>query len=102
MSALTRWVLAHKRIVVGSWIVLTIAGIAAAGPAADALKQQFSVPGKEGWQTNQAIERRYGGTGGTAAPLVPVVALPAGKNVDSPGVRSDLAKLDARLERALP
>jgi RND superfamily putative drug exporter len=102
MSALTRWVLAHKRIVVGSWIVLTIAGIAAAGPAADALKQQFSVPGKEGWQTNQAIEQRYGGTGGNAAPLVPVVALPAGKNVDSPGVRSDLAKLDARLERALP
>src|SRR5438094_9122183 len=28
MSALTRWVLAHKRIVVAAWIVLTVAGAA--------------------------------------------------------------------------
>jgi len=102
MSSLTRWVLAHKRIVVVSWIVLLIAGIAAAGPASDALKQQFSVPGKEGWEANQAIERQYRGTGGNSAPLVPVVTLPEGKKVDSPGVRADLAKIDTRLHRALP
>src|SRR3954454_21186468 len=102
MSSLTRWVLAHKRVVVVSWLVLTIAGIAAAGPASKALKQQFSVPGKEGWETNQAISQRYGGTGGNSAPLVPVITLPAGKQVNSPGVRADLAKVDARLERALP
>jgi hypothetical protein len=29
MSSLARWVLAHKRTVVISWIVLTIAGLAA-------------------------------------------------------------------------
>src|SRR3954449_4852831 len=102
MSSLTRWVLAHKRTVVVSWIVLLLAGIAAAGPASNALKQQFSVPGKEGWETNQAIEKRYAGTGGNSAPLVPVIALPEGKTVKSPGVRADLAKVDARLERALP
>ena len=38
MASLTRWVLAHKRTVVIAWIVLTIAGIAAAGPATDALE----------------------------------------------------------------
>ena len=102
MSSLTRWVLAHKRTVVVSWIVLTIAGIAAAGPASKALKQQFSVPGKEGWETNQAISQRYGGTGGNSAPLVPVISLPAGQRVDSPSVRADLARLDTRLTRALP
>ena len=59
MSSITRWVLAHKRIVVAFWLVLTAAGIAAAGPASNALKQEFSVPGKEGWTTNQAIARRY-------------------------------------------
>ena len=52
MSSLTRWVLAHKRTVVLAWVVLTIAGIAAAGPATDALDPEFSVPNKEGWETN--------------------------------------------------
>ena len=82
MASLTRWVLKHKRIVTLSWVVLTIAGIMAAGPATRALKQEFSVPGKEGWKTNQAIGRLYHGTGGMGAPLVPVVTLPAGQTVD--------------------
>jgi putative drug exporter of the RND superfamily len=102
MSSLTRWVLAHKRTVVVTWIVLTIAGIAAAGPATDALEPEFSVPNKEGWETNVAIADRYRGTGGDTAPLVPVVTLPEGQTVDSPGLKADLAKVDARLERALP
>jgi RND superfamily putative drug exporter len=102
MSSLTRWVLAHKRTVVVGWLVLTIAGIAAAGPATDALEPEFSVPDKEGWETNVAIAERYRGTGGDTAPLVPVVKLPAGASVDSPAVKSDLARVDARLERALP
>jgi putative drug exporter of the RND superfamily len=102
MSSLTRWVLAHKRTVVVGWLVLTIAGIAAAGPATDALEPEFSVPDKEGWETNVAIAERYRGTGGDTAPLVPVVKLPAGASVDSPPVKSDLARIDARLERALP
>jgi RND superfamily putative drug exporter len=102
VSSLTKWVLAHKRIVAVFWLILTVAGAAAAGPASKALKQQFSVPGKEGWQTNVAIERYYGGTGGITAPLVPVVTLPAGKSVQSPGVRAQLARIDARLARALP
>lgn len=102
MSHLTRWVLAHKRIVAIAWLVLTIAGIAAAGPASNALKQKFSVPGKEGWQTNVAIAERYGDTGGDSAPLLPVVTLPAGQTVYSPGAKSALAELDARLGKALP
>ena len=102
MSALTRWVLAHKRTVVVTWVVLTIAGIAAAGPASEALDQEFSVPGKEGWETNVAIAEQYGGTGGDSAPLIPVVTLPDGKTVDSPRVDSQLAKLDQRVEQALP
>jgi RND superfamily putative drug exporter len=102
MSALTRWVLAHKRIVVVTWVVLTIAGIAAAGPATDALEPEFSVPDKEGWETNVTIADRYQGTGGDTAPLVPVVTLPEGESVDSPAVRADLKQVDARLNEALP
>jgi putative drug exporter of the RND superfamily len=102
VSSLTRWVLAHKRIVIGLWVALTIAGAAAAGPATDALEPEFSVPNKEGWETNVAIAERYRGTGGDTAPLVPVVTLPEGESVDSPAVRRDLARVDARLQEALP
>ena len=84
MSSLTRWVLAHKRIVVGFWLLLTVVGIAAAGPATSALKQKFSVPGREGYETNVQIAKHYAGTGGEHPPLVPVVTLPPGKTVDSP------------------
>jgi putative drug exporter of the RND superfamily len=102
LASLTRWVLAHKRIVVAFWVAATIAGIAAAGPASDALEAEFSVPDKEGWETNQVIAERYQGTGGDTAPLVPVVTLPEGASVGSPEVRADLERIDARLNEALP
>jgi RND superfamily putative drug exporter len=102
MSSLTRWVLAHKRTVVITWIVLTIAGIMAAGPATENLDTEFSVPDKEGWETNVAIAEQYRGTGGDASPLLPVVTLPEGQSVDSQGVKQGLAQLDRRLRDALP
>ena len=102
MSSLTRWVLAHKRTVVISWLVLTVVGIAAAGPAADALTPGYSVPGKESWEANEAIAARYGDTGGDTPPLVPVVTLPEGTTVDGAGVRSELAVIDDRLSEAVP
>jgi RND superfamily putative drug exporter len=102
VSSLTRWVLAHKRTVVISWLVLTIAGIATAGPATDALTPGYSVPGKEGWDTNEAIMARYGGAGGITPPLVPVVTLPKGTTVDRSGVRAELAVIDDRLRQVLP
>jgi putative drug exporter of the RND superfamily len=102
LPALTRWVLAHKRIVIISWIALTIAGMAAAGPATDALEPEFSVPDKEGWETNQVIAERYQGTGGDTSPLLPVVTLPQGESVDSPQVQADLERVEASLKEALP
>ncbi len=102
MASLTRWVLAHKRIVAVFWIVLTLVGMASAGSATKALKQKFSVPGKEGWVTNQQIQREFNGTGGNGAPLLPVVTLPAGASLDSPAVRAELRGVEARLARALP
>ena len=102
MSSITRWVLAHKRTVVIGWVLLTVAGIAAAGPASEALDQKFSVPGKEGWETNVAIARHYGGTGGDSTPLLPVVTLPKGQTVSSQGVMPELRQIDDRLARALP
>ncbi|MCW3039282.1 MAG: hypothetical protein JWM31_1187 [Solirubrobacterales bacterium] len=102
MTAFTRWILAHRRLVASFWIVLTVVGIATAGAATKAMDQKFSVPGKEGWETNLAIAKAFKGTGGNAAPLVPVVQLPAGRTVSSPGVKADLRKLEDTLAKALP
>jgi RND superfamily putative drug exporter len=102
VAPLTRWVLAHKRIVVVFWVLLTLIGMASAGSATKSLKQKFSVPGKEGWVTNQQIARDFHGTGGNGAPLLPVVTLPAGRSVSSPSVLGELRSVEARLLRALP
>jgi RND superfamily putative drug exporter len=102
MESLTRWVLAHKRIVVVFWLVLTIVGMASAGSASKALKQKFSVPGKEGWVTNEQIARDFHGTGGNNSPLLPVVTLPAGQSAGSPRVLGELRAVEARLQHALP
>jgi putative drug exporter of the RND superfamily len=102
VAAITRWVLAHKRIVVLFWVVLTVVGIATVNSATKAMDQKFSVPGKEGWETNVAITEHFHGTGGDTAPIVPVVTLPDGKTVNSPGIDAQLQQMDKRLERALP
>ena len=37
MTALTSWVLNHRRLVVGVWIAVTVGAFAAIGPAGDSL-----------------------------------------------------------------
>ena len=60
LATLTRWVLGRKRLVAGTWLVITIAAFAAVGPASDALTQEFPVPGREGFETNREIASTYG------------------------------------------
>ena len=101
MAALTSWVLKHKRLVLGLWLVVTVAAFAAVGPAGKALSQQFNVPGREGFETNKELAAIYG-NGGDVAPIVPVVQLPQGTTVDSPGVSAQLDAALAKVEAALP
>jgi RND superfamily putative drug exporter len=101
VARLTRLVLRHRRAVAAFWLILTLAGLASAGRAYRALSDQYTVPGREGYETNAAIARTFG-TGGNGAPLVPVVTLPPGVTVDSPPVRSGLAELTTRIQRAVP
>ena len=101
MNALTRFVLDHKRLVLGFWLAVTIAAFAAIGPAGSSLSQQFDIPGREGFETNKELAEIYG-AGGDVAPIVPVVTLAEGKTVDSPGVRAELAEALAKVEAALP
>ena len=67
MTALTSWVLGHKRLVVGVWIAVTVGAFAAIGPAGNSLSQQFNIPGREGFETNKELSEIYG-SGGDVAP----------------------------------
>jgi len=102
MTKITRFALSHKRVVVGFWVVLTLIGMASAGAATKAMKQKFSVPGKEGWVTNQQIMREFNGTGGNGAPLLAVVTLPPGQALSSGKVQHGLSGVEATLQRTLP
>ncbi|MCW3067235.1 MAG: hypothetical protein JWN32_4407 [Solirubrobacterales bacterium] len=102
MERLTRWVLAHRRLVVAAWIVLTVVGIATVGSATKAMNQKFSVPGREGWVTNSDIAKLYGDTGADTAALLPVVTLPAGKTATDPAVKQELTALEQKAKAAIP
>jgi len=101
MSTLTRWVLAHKRIVIPFWLILTAVGLASAQRAVNALSTQFTAPSGEGITTSLAIANWFG-SGGVKPPIVPVLTLPPGTTVESPGVKPQLTTAFERLARALP
>ena len=91
MPRLTQFLLRHKLAVVAAWLVVLVAGVAAAGVVPGRLSQEFSFPGEEGYEANVAILEAYG-NGGPGNPLVPVVELPEGTTVDSPGTREALER----------
>src|SRR5947209_16300532 len=101
MTTLTRWILAHKRIVVAFWLILAVVGFASAQSATNALSQRFSLPGKESYEANLSILRTYG-TDPTNPPFVPVVTLPVGTTVGSPGVKAQLAGVFNRIAARSP
>jgi putative drug exporter of the RND superfamily len=92
MPRLSEFLLRHKLAVVAAWLVVLVAGVAAAGMVPGRLSQDFTFPGEEGYEANVAILRTYG-NGGPGTPMVPVVTLPAGTTVDSPGAREALDRV---------
>src|SRR5687767_14283940 len=99
MENLTRFVLRHRRLVGIGWLLATIIGMAAAGPASEALDQRFSVPGREGWDASQEILQRFG-SGGETLPFVPVVQLPEG--TDATAAKAELLKIEEVATQTVP
>jgi RND superfamily putative drug exporter len=101
LSRLTRFVLGHRKVVVAFWVIVTIVGIASTSSATKALSDQYSIPGREGYDTNALITHTFG-NGGDSPPLVAVVTLPKITSIDSTQVRSGLTNVASRIERAVP
>ncbi len=102
MATITRWILRHRLLVAAFWIVVAIASLASSGSAAKALSPGGSIPpGYEGVDTNNAILHTYGADGG-ASPLVPVIILPQGTTVATPGVKARLTAALGAVQAAAP
>jgi putative drug exporter of the RND superfamily len=90
MAGWSRWVLAHKWIVVGFWLIAIVAGGAASSKVSGKLSQEFSLPGEPGHEANVAILRTYG-NGGLQQALVAVVRLPEGQTISTPAAKTALS-----------
>ncbi len=91
MTRLTRWVLRHKLIVMVFWLLVAVAGAMNAAAATHRMVNSFSLPGA-GVATNNKIAAIYR-SGGDTDPLIPVVTVPAGENVASPGTAAQVARV---------
>ena len=98
MEALARLVLRHRLLVVVSWMLLLVAGAVAAGPAANRLTVDFSLPGQPGYEAEQQLVSTFGTS--TADTLVPVVTVPAGSTVAQRA--GDIASVFAAVRTAVP
>ncbi|MGI8668027.1 MAG: MMPL family transporter [Jatrophihabitans sp.] len=78
--------------------MLLIAGGIAAGPAANRLNFDFSLPGQPGYQTEQKLIATFGSS--TADTLVPVLTVPAGSTVQQHS--ADVAKVWDAVRTKLP
>ena len=101
VGAVSRFVLAHKKIVVISWVIIFIVAVAPWVNRSTRFRrisasrdERARKPTKRSWQRT--------GTADPTSPMVPVVTLPEGTTVDSPGVKAELASLFANLQSVAP
>ena len=80
MDRISSFVLAHRRWVFGFWLVMFVAGIAAAGAVPNRLSYDFALPGQQGYETEQKIIASYQGANAQAA-YIPVVTVPQGQTI---------------------
>jgi putative drug exporter of the RND superfamily len=98
MASLSTFVLRHRRAVGVFWAAMVLAGAWVSGGVSDRLAKDFAVPGVASYTANQAILRDYG-NGGGGPPDVPVITLPRGTTLKTPGVMPALSRGLAAVRR---
>jgi len=89
LGRLARFVLRHRRAVVVFWLVVLVAGGAAASRVSSRLTVDFSLPGQPGYETAVKVLAAYH-NGGENSPSIAVVTTPPGQSV-----RADEARIAA-------
>jgi RND superfamily putative drug exporter len=93
MARCGRSVVRHRRIVLVFWLAVVLVDLAGIGKVESRLSSSETLPGLPSFTVSQTILQRYG-TGGDNPPVIVVLRLPAGQQVESPAGR---AELDAAL-----
>ena len=99
MRRWTEFVLAHRRSVIGGWLLIMVIGAAIAGRVSDRMTVDFSLPGQPGTEAAQKIMTTFH-NGGNVAPYVVTVTAPAGEHVTGNEVR--VADTFAAVGRSAP
>ncbi len=84
MTYLARFVIRHRLLIVGLWIVLTFVGAFSASKLSDRWFQSFSIPGYSAYEANQRTLKTFGS--GEQVPLVAVFTKPDGDITKVAGV----------------
>src|SRR5712691_10374451 len=100
MPALTRFVLRHKALVALFWVVVAAVGVMTISGTTHRMTNNFSMPGQAFTVDNQ-IASQYG-NGGSEAPYLPVITVPAGQKVTDPATAAATGRAFAALARAIP
>ncbi|WP_250286419.1 MULTISPECIES: MMPL family transporter [unclassified Frankia] len=90
MSALARWCLRHRRLVISIWIVTFLAGFATASTTAGRLTFDFSLPGQPGYETAKKVLATYH-TDSQGAPFILSLSAQPGQRVSDQQVTDTFA-----------
>ncbi|MEO6204850.1 MAG: hypothetical protein ABIO67_05645, partial [Mycobacteriales bacterium] len=99
MPRLGAFVLRHRALVAGFWLIAFVAGGATAGTTVARLSFDFSLPGQPGYETAKQIERVYA-NGGEDGSAILAVTTPTGSTVRDK--QTEIAGVYAALEREFP
>ena len=100
MPAITRFVLRHKALVTLFWVVVAAVGVMTISGTTHRMTNDFSMPG-QAFKVDNQIVSQYG-NGGSQAPYVPVITVPAGQKVTDPAVAAATGRAFGALARAIP
>ncbi len=95
MRRLTEFVLAHKALVVITWLVLLVGGGAASGATAERLVIDFGLPGQPSQEATDQLQQRYGNGGNGSDPYL--LTIHEQGKVDEKAVAETFDALQAKL-----
>jgi RND superfamily putative drug exporter len=100
MQALTPFVLRHKALVALTWLLIAVAGILTIGGTTHRMTNDFSMPG-QAFKADSQIAAQYG-NGGSQAPYLPVLTVPAGQRVTDPAVAAEAGRVFGAIASSVP